>query len=408
MTPSEEKRLEPHEVLRVMDAAQVIHERQEALQAHETFDREAAIRDIQVMYEELGDLVDRVVIEKALDEYLSQRYAFTPPPPGMKRRLALLYIRRGMIARRVLLPVGGLAALVWLGSVGAGVLENRAWEREVETFRREVAALGAGHTTIADDREALIAGGTPPDLLPAEAEAIAASLAEAGRRLATVTEVLAPVEQAAARDDLTPVSLGDLRAEAGRADEHLSGAREEIDGAGTLIARHTRLGTFEADFRRLHAAVLESAVEDLALERAAELMRTAEAQLAGRDVDGLGETTRRYEELHDLIVAEYEIVVTGGVWRSFNDDPNVRNYYLLVRALDNDGLRVPFTIRSEEYGTTARVLGWGERVPKGTYDRVGADKQDNGIIDDEHFGFKRRGFVSIERRYEDIGQITEW
>ena len=66
MTPLKEKRLAPREVLRVMDAAHVIHERQAALQSHETFDRDAAIRDIQIMYEELGDLVDRHVIERAL------------------------------------------------------------------------------------------------------------------------------------------------------------------------------------------------------------------------------------------------------------------------------------------------------------------------------------------------------
>ena len=71
--------LAPKEVLRVMDAAQVIHERQAALREHEELDRDATIRDIQIMYEELGDLVDAEVIEKALDEYLSQRYAFTPP-----------------------------------------------------------------------------------------------------------------------------------------------------------------------------------------------------------------------------------------------------------------------------------------------------------------------------------------
>ena len=54
------------------------------------------------------------------------------------------------------------------------------------------------------------------------------------------------------------------------------------------------------------------------------------------------------------------------------------------------------------------MLQWAERVPKEAYDRVGADRRDNGIIDDERFGFKRRGFVTAERRYEDLGQITEW
>ena len=143
MTEHEGKQLAPREVLRVMDAAQVIHERQASLQAHETFDREAAIRDIQIMYEELGDLVDRHVIERALDEYLSQRYAFTPVPPGLKTRLALLYVKRGWVARRVLLPAGGMAALVWAGFAGVEMLQRQAlggarWRRFVSRWPASV------------------------------------------------------------------------------------------------------------------------------------------------------------------------------------------------------------------------------------------------------------------------------
>ena len=408
MTPLKEKRLAPREVLRVMDAAQVIHERQAALQSHETFDRDAAIRDIQIMYEELGDLVDRHVIERALDEYLSQRYAFTPVPPGLKTRLALLYVRRGWVARRVLVPAGGVAALVWAGFVGVEMLQRQALAREVETVRVEVAAVRAAYEESVDDLEVLTARGTPPDLPPAETDAFAAHLAEAGRLLGTVAAVLDPIRDAAARDDLVDGSLDDLRAEAEGTRGNLQRVRAEIGAAGGRVERHDRLAAYGSDVARLHAAVLADAVEDVARDRAAELQRDADVQLAARDADGLGETRRRLEDLHALIVAEFEIVVTGGVWRRLDSDPDVRNDYLVVEARTAGGLRVPVTITSEEYGTTDQVFEWGERVPREVYDRVGADKQDNGIIDDEHFGFKRRGFVTAERRYEDIGQITEW
>jgi len=55
MTQHGGKPLGPRKMLRVMDAAQVIHERQTALQGYEAIDREATIRGIQLMYEELGD-----------------------------------------------------------------------------------------------------------------------------------------------------------------------------------------------------------------------------------------------------------------------------------------------------------------------------------------------------------------
>ena len=408
MTPLKEKRLAPREVLRVMDAAQVIHERQAALQSHETFDREAAIRDIQVMYEELGDLVDRHVIERALDEYLSERYAFTPVPPGFKTRMALLYVRRGWVARRVLMPAAGVAALVWTGFAGVEMLQRQALAREAETVRVEAAAVRAAYEESVDDLEALTARGTPPDLPPAETDAFAANLAEAGRLLGTVAEMLDPVGDAVARDDPVDGSLDDLRAETEGARGNLQRVRAEIAAAGARIERHDRLAAYGADVARLHAAVLAAAVEDVPRERAAELQRDAGVQLAARDADGLGETRQDFQDLHDLLVAEYEIVVTGGVFRQSNDDPDIVNYYLVVEARTGDGAPVLLTIRNEETGRTASVLQWAERVPKEAYDRVGADRRDNGIIDDERFGFKRRGFVTAERRYEDLGQITEW
>lgn len=298
--------LEPDEVLRVMDAAQVIHERQAALREHESFDREAAIRDIQVMYEELGDLVERDVIERALDEYLSQRYAFRGAPRGLPRMLALLYVRRGRIARRVLLPAAGVAALVWVGVAGLDMAERRA-----------------------------------------EARAAAAE-----------------------------------------------------------IERAARFGDLQADVERLHAAVLSAAIEDLALERAAELGRIAEAQVGARDVVGLGQTVGLYDDLYGAVTSEYRLVITGGVWRQDNSDPRIRNNYLLVEAIDPAGRPVAMPVRNEETGATERVAKWGERVPREVYDRVAADRQDNGIIDHDDFGLKRRGFITAERAYPDIGQIT--
>ncbi len=290
--------LAPHEVLRVMDAAQIIHERQAALKEHEAFDRDATIRDIQLMYEELGDLVDADTIEKALDEYLSQRYAFTPAPRGLRRNLALLYIKRGWVATRVILPAAAAATIVWGGFAYVEGVNQRMQELE----------------------------------------------------------------------------------------------------AAALV-------TLEADVERLHEALLASAAEDLVRERAAALDLQAESQLAAQDADALERTAERFQNLHDLVAGEYRIEITGGTWRTRD---NIRNNYLVVRALDADGRAVTVPIRNEETGATRRVSEWGERVPREVYDRVAADRQDNGIIDDEEFGFKRRGFITAERRYPDVGQITEW
>jgi len=400
--------LEPKELLRVMDAAQVLQERQAALSEHEELDREGTIREIQIMYEELGDLVDTRVIEEALDEYLAQRYAFVSPPPGFGKRLALLYIRRGWVAKRVLLPAAGAAALVWGGLAGAGMIQQRALEADTDRLRVEVAGLEATRESGLNEIEALLSSGTPPDLPPADVDAFNSGLASAERRLDEVAATPAPLADEASRDDLTRDAIDELRRRTTFVESDLGAARSEVSEAGALVERHARLLALEPEIAGLHAAVLAEAVEDLALERAATLRRSADAQLAARDADGLEETARSYRQLHQQVGAEYEIVIVGGFWRDHNELPNVRNHYVRVQAIAPDGTRVPIVIRNEEYGITSEVTEWAERVPREVYDRVRADKQDNGIIDDDDFGFKRRGFVTAERNYEDLGQITEW
>ncbi|MDE2653848.1 MAG: hypothetical protein F4107_05550 [Gemmatimonadetes bacterium] len=403
-----ERMLDPKEVLRVMDAAQVIHERQAALEEHEALDREATIREIQVMYEELGDLVDARVIEKALDEYLAQRYAFTPARPGLKRGLALLYIRRGRVAKRVLAPVAVLAALVWGGFALTDAMRTNALERDAGRLQAEVARLDAAIDSDLGEIRALRAQGVPDDLPADEIEAFAAGLALAESQLAQIAATLAPIAEEAGREGLTNASISGLNQRAEAVADSRAFARSDIMGADFLVERHARLGALEAEVAGLHAAVLAEAVEELGRERAAELGRSADAQLAARDLGGLESTAESYRELHALVGSEYEIVIVGGVWRYHTELDGVRNYYLRVQAVAGDGQQLPVTIRNEEDGSTARVMEWAERVPKEVYDRIASDRQDNGIIDDDDFGFKRRGFVTAERNYEDLGQITRW
>ena len=226
--------------------------------------------------------------------------------------------------------------------------------------------------------------------------------------MAAVEEALGPIVREAEQEDLARADRDRLRERAGAAERDLELARAGIDRAGATLERHARLATLQAEVARLHSAVLAEAAEDLARERAASLAGEAESRIATRDVDGLDEAAQRYQDLLDTVATEYRIVVTGGVWRYPDRTPDVRNHYLLVQALGADGEPVPVPIRSEETGGTRLVQQWAERVPQDVYDRVAADKGDNGIIDDEEFGFKPRGYVTAERRYADIGQITEW
>ena len=82
---------------------------------------------------------------------------------------------------------------------------------------------------------------------------------------------------------------------------------------------------------------------------------------------------------------------------------------MIVEALDPRGeaLRIPIT--SEEDGRTRSVSEWGLRVDEPTFQRVAADKGDDGIIQNNIVGRKRRGVLEREYTVPTTGAaITEW
>jgi hypothetical protein len=66
-------------------------------------------------------------------------------------------------------------------------------------------------------------------------------------------------------------------------------------------------------------------------------------------------------------------------------------------------------ITSEESGKTKTVTEWGQRVSKDTFDKVGAEKRESGVITNNILGRKARGQLNVQ--YDaptPDGAITEW
>jgi hypothetical protein len=80
----------------------------------------------------------------------------------------------------------------------------------------------------------------------------------------------------------------------------------------------------------------------------------------------------------------------------------------VVEAIAPNGraLRVPIT--NEETQRTVATSKWAVRVDEDTYDRVRADKLDDGIVQQAVVGTKRRGVLGPEYTVETTGAITEW
>lgn len=134
---------------------------------------------------------------------------------------------------------------------------------------------------------------------------------------------------------------------------------------------------------------------------------------------GDGETARTSADaLYQLLTklrTEYTLTIisrqgeSSGVWRIPDVNPNARNYYLIVEALDKNGKAQTVPVKNEEDGKTYRVDKWGVRVSAAIFDRIRSDKSDDGIIQNNRVGIKRRGYLNTEYLISvEGGMITNW
>lgn len=163
-------------------------------------------------------------------------------------------------------------------------------------------------------------------------------------------------------------------------------------------------------------AVLEQQIEGQAAgERARALLAEGESALQRDDRDRAEDVLERMDRLREVVEREYELRIVArpgersGVWRIPDANSSARNFYLIVEAVGPDGTVYEVPVVNEEDGKTYSVRSWGLRVEQAEFERVAADKQDDGIIQDNRVGSKARGFLEPEYSIPTTGgAITRW
>ena len=163
-------------------------------------------------------------------------------------------------------------------------------------------------------------------------------------------------------------------------------------------------------------AAVDAATDDpAALDSARATLATGQAAVAQGDYDAARAATEELETLNFRLNLEYEVRVvsrpgeTSGFWREPEVNRGARNYYLVVEALAPNGEALRLPITSEVDQRTRNVSAWGLRVDQPTYERAVADKQDDGIIQNNVLGRKRRGLLQPEYSVPTTGAaVTEW
>jgi hypothetical protein len=164
-----------------------------------------------------------------------------------------------------------------------------------------------------------------------------------------------------------------------------------------------------------HASVLAVATDPDAKRRADVLL--ADGERAVRDGNRAGAAKIRGElsALADDLAREYTLTIVSrpgeptAVWRRPPGQTGARNYYLIVEAVAPDGRKLSLPIRNEETSETETVMRFGVRVPESVYEAVRKDKTDDGIVQNNRFGTRPRGTLTVDYRMPfEGGFITRW
>lgn len=169
------------------------------------------------------------------------------------------------------------------------------------------------------------------------------------------------------------------------------------------------------ELQTVHHGVVEMAEVGRAKALAASYYGKGQAALREGDEDGAEAALQSLKNLRETLEREYTLRIVNrpgertGVWRVPDLNPSARNYYIVVEALDADGNPVQVPVTSEESGKTERVSRWALRVEEGVFRGVAADKQDDGIIQNNRFGVKLRGHLEPKYLFPTTGAaIISW
>jgi hypothetical protein len=165
----------------------------------------------------------------------------------------------------------------------------------------------------------------------------------------------------------------------------------------------------------LRAAVMEIAASEDARRMATELWNVGNRALNEGNFETVDRAREALTDLRTTLEQDYALRIVNrpgeytGLWRTSSADTSARNYYLVVEAIDSSGRALTVPIQNEETGKMDRVQLWGLRVDEATYDSFAKDKKDDGVLERQEFGYKRRGHVAANYHVPTTGgAITKW
>jgi hypothetical protein len=153
---------------------------------------------------------------------------------------------------------------------------------------------------------------------------------------------------------------------------------------------------------RGHEDVTREAKVPAGREKADQILADGRAALTAQDAEAARRAINDLEVLRAGLRHEYTLRIVSrpgeptGVWRVPPRNPSGRNYYIIVEPVAPNGRILTLPVTSEEDGRTAPASKWGVRVSDDVATQVQRDKNDDGIVQRNRLGEKRRGYLEVE------------
>jgi hypothetical protein len=417
------KKIELNEIMLAMDVVDTLRHQQSLVERELGTDDhdQALIAKVRKIYADQGLEVSDEVIASGVKALREERFTYTPPKKSFQLTLAHLYVHRGRWAKRGALLLAALL-VIYLGYQLAVVApQKRSRQKAAQAINlridRQRDQISVAKARLARLNQSLIEA--------KEAGLNKASVASTGLVDQTERDMSAAREkvQALEKLEITTRVDGERLAKnsatvTGRLDQRkelISALSAHLDNAEKAVAALDELKILPEKLIAQRDRILSEARQKDVARQAEELYTDAMAALGRGDVAAAQNGYALLQQLYDRLVQEYQLRIVSregvrsGVWRIPRNNPNARNYYVIVEAVTADGKRLELPVTSEEDGKTRTVKQWGLRVKASVFEQIKRDKMDDGIINNNVLGAKKRGYLHPNYFIPTTGgAITQW
>ena len=417
------EKIELNEIMLAMDVVDTLRHQQSLVDRELGTDDhdQALIAKFRKIYADQGLEVSDEVIASGVKALREERFTYNPPKKSFQLTLAHLYVHRGRWAKRGALLLAALLVVYLIYQFAVVAPQKRSRQKAAQAINlridRQRDQISVAKARLARLNQSLIKA--------KEAGLHKASVASTELFDQTERDIAAAREKVQALEKLgikTRVDGNQLAANGatvtGRLDkrkELISALSMHLDNAEKAVAALDELKILPEKLIAQRDRILSEAQQKDVGRQAEELYTDAMAALGRGDVATAQKGYTLLQQFYDRLVQEYQLRIVSregvqsGVWRVPENNANARNYYVIVEAVTADGKRLELPVTSEEDGKTRTVKQWGLRVKTSVFEQIRRDKMDDGIINNNVLGAKKRGYLQPNYFIPTTGgAITQW